>query len=276
MPPFTPEHGRASVARVSEPHLSREELRDLALASLGPEIELFGGSSETGRVLHLDGVLASVVPATPDRSIFNSVVAATPQQLAAAIDELQATYERSGVRAWTVWITDEDAASQDLLVARGHVLDGTPRAMALDLADLREPAPGLPAKYEPGVGAIADVAALNDRAYGLTEKAWRAAVTRPSEADVRWVTAMHEGKPVACSAGITAGEDMPITGVATLPDHRGMGLASALMHRLLSDARERGARTGSLQASKLGAPVYERLGFRDVGHFEMWERRQPA
>ena len=32
--------------------------------------------------------------------------------------------------------------------------------------------------------------------------------------------------------------------------------------------------TGSLQASKAGAPLYERLGFSDFGFFELWERRR--
>jgi len=261
---------------VSGSSLSRDELRSIALASLGPELELFGGSSATGRVLRLDGVIASIVPATPDRSIFNGVAAETAAQLAAAIDGLQRAYEEAGVRAWTVWITDRDGESRALLERRGHVLDGTPRAMALDLADMREPPTGMPAGYEPGDGALSEVTALNDLAYGLEEEAWRAAVTRPSDSDVHWVTATREGRTVACAAGIDAGDDVPITGVATDPAHRGKGLAAALMHRLLSEARERGARTGSLQASKLGAPVYERLGFVDLGHFEMWERRVPA
>ena len=40
-------------------------------------------------------------------------------------------------------------------------------------------------------------------------------------------------------------------------------------------ARARGMRTGSLQASSAGAPVYERLGFVDVGYIELWELREP-
>ena len=33
-------------------------------------------------------------------------------------------------------------------------------------------------------------------------------------------------------------------------------------------------RTGSLQASKAGAPLYERMGFLDLGFIEMWELRR--
>ena len=32
-------------------------------------------------------------------------------------------------------------------------------------------------------------------------------------------------------------------------------------------------RTSTLVATALGRPVYEKLGFRPLGAFEMWERR---
>jgi hypothetical protein len=41
-----------------------------------------------------------------------------------------------------------------------------------------------------------------------------------------------------------------------------------------AEARAGGSLTASLQATKAGAPIYERLGFRDFGFIEMWELRR--
>jgi predicted GNAT family acetyltransferase len=71
-------------------------------------------------------------------------------------------------------------------------------------------------------------------------------------------------------------DDVCVTGVATVPGHQGKGLAAAIAARLLADSRDRGIRTGTLQASAAGAPVYERLGFSDVGFIELWELRRPG
>lgn len=260
--------------------LSRDELRRLAFASVRPEIELFGGASSTGELIELDGVVASLLPAVPDRSVFNSVYADGPIELEAALDDLTEAYAAAGVRAWTVWIHDEDRVSAELLASRGHVLDGTPRAMALALEDLVEPAP-LPDGYELGEGAIGEATPLNDIAYELEGPAWEAALDRDPDLatdglSVRWAIARFEGTPVACAAGIDSGDDVAVTGVATVHAHQRRGLAATLIHRLLTEARERGMRTGSLQASKAGAPVYERIGFRNGGHFELWEHREEA
>jgi hypothetical protein len=46
------------------------------------------------------------------------------------------------------------------------------------------------------------------------------------------------------------------------------------MARALADAQDRGRLTTTLVATKLGRPVYERLGYRDFGAIEMWERRR--
>ena len=52
-------------------------------------------------------------------------------------------------------------------------------------------------------------------------------------------------------------------------------LATAILQRLLLDARERGQRTASLQASQAGRPLYERIGFKSVGTLHLHEERFP-
>ena len=62
--------------------------------------------------------------------------------------------------------------------------------------------------------------------------------------------------------------------MGTLEAARGRGLATSLMRRALADARERGCTTTTLVATKMGHPVYARLGYRDLGRVQMWERRR--
>lgn len=250
------------------------ELERRVLGGLHDEIALFGSSSPSARVIRREGLTASVSPATPERSLFNSVYADDPDELPEVLDELEATYAEAGVRAWTVWIPAEHPIGAGLLAERGHVLDGTPRSMGLALADLRPPERELPDGVELRAARdLAEVGAVNDAAYGL-DRQWGAALSGEAGVDVRWIVAAEDDVAIACAAAIDAGDDACVTGVATLPNRQGAGLASQIVARLLADAAERGLRTATLQASRAGAPVYERLGFRDVGNVEMWEKRR--
>jgi predicted acetyltransferase len=62
---------------------------------------------------------------------------------------------------------------------------------------------------------------------------------------------------------------------ATTPEQRGRGLASGLLAQALVDARRRGLRTSTLEATKAGTPIYAGLGYRDLGVIQMWVRRRP-
>jgi GNAT superfamily N-acetyltransferase len=252
--------------------MDRDELRRRVIDGVEGEIELFGGCSERSSIVRMPGVVASVSPATPDRSIFNSVIASGPDALSAALDRLSSLYRDAGVRAWTVWVPDDDRASAALLDGAGHVLDGAPRSMALELGALRprRPADGI----EVAPGDMAVLGPINDRAYGIDGPGWAAALDGEPELAAEVAVALSGDEPVACAAVLDRGEDACVTAVATLPEQRGRGLAGALISRLLAAAAGRGARTASLQASRAGAPVYERLGFADVGFIELWERRE--
>lgn len=52
-----------------------------------------------------------------------------------------------------------------------------------------------------------------------------------------------------------------ITNMYTAPDHRGKGIATMLLNKLLDEARARGISRVWLHASRLGKPVYQRFGF---------------
>jgi GNAT superfamily N-acetyltransferase len=89
----------------------------------------------------------------------------------------------------------------------------------------------------------------------------------------RVYVARLDGEAAGCCAATDEGENSEIQMVAVVPEARGRGLSGKLIAHALADAAGRGMRTSTLVATKLGLPVYERLGYRSLGVLEMWERR---
>ena len=141
--------------------LDQSELRRRAIAGVGAEVEAFGSAAPDSLVVRREGLRAAVVPASPQRSLFNSVYYEDPAALVAELDALEALYESHGVRAWTVWVPDDDRETARLLGARGHTLDAGPRAMAMELEEF-EAAPPAPAG-----GNVADCPVQGVRLHGL-------------------------------------------------------------------------------------------------------------
>lgn len=253
------------------PRVSDQELRRRAIEGVRDEVEAFGSGAPASKLIRHEGLIASVTPAAPQRSLFNAVYYDDPGALRERIDLLAELYDTHGVRAWTVWVPDEDRDTARLLSGRGHLLDAEPRAMGMELADF-DLDPQAPAGIRPGEIDAPACAALNDAAYGYGEDGFRAALAR--ETRIRWYGAFEDAEPVGCAGAIEVGDDCCITGVATPPAQRGRGIASWLLCRVLAGARERGLTSASLQATRAGAPIYERLGFRDLGFIEMWELRR--
>jgi GNAT superfamily N-acetyltransferase len=247
----------------------------LMISSMKESWRGFAFATPGGRALERDGLVASVVPAVPERSVMNSVIYDDAETLRKALDELAASYDQAGVLAWTVWVPEHDRLSAQLLAAAGHVLDATPAAMVCDPAKVEPPPPGaLELVDEPEFAQVADI---NDRAYGYPGRPFMRALGHlPSDGAHLYVAAV-DGAPAACAVAQDHDDtDCGIYWVATLPEARGRGLAGALMRRAVADAHERGRTTSTLQATKLGQPVYERIGYRSIGTLQMWERRKPA
>jgi GNAT superfamily N-acetyltransferase len=243
------------------------------IASLAQWSRTIDGASEGMRVEERAGLVTTITPAVPDRSIVNDVVYWDADALAAAYDELDAGYRDAGIVAWTVWVPGGDAATAELLAARGHALDSDPEAMVLDLDALarREPPPGFTRSVEP-----VELARLNDDAYGMRSGFARALANLEAGDGLYLYGAEEDGELASGLVAFDHGDDCSVWLVATRERSRGRGLAGALMAQALCDARERGRTTSTLQATDLGRPVYERLGYRSLGEIQMWERRTTA
>ena len=66
------------------------------------------------------------------------------------------------------------------------------------------------------------------------------------------------GTALLCTHHGVAGLHM----AGTRPEHRRRGVARRMMHHLMTEARARGLRHATLQASAMGEPLYTQLGFR--------------
>lgn len=256
----------------------RERLQRM-LATLAEFNARTGENSEGGGSVRLDGLSAAITPVAPGRSVFNSVIYEDPAAVGPALGELATAYADAGVWAWTVWVPGEDAEVRRVLAAAGHRLDGEPRSMVLELGEL--------ADFEAGEldwdrTQDAELVGLTGgRGFGF-DAPTKGDGPPPmrgnplagiADAGGQCYLARHDGEPAATVVIYDHEGDAGVYWVATVPDARGRGLCRGLMSRALLDARDRGCETASLQATKMGAPVYADLGFRDLGVIEMWERR---
>jgi GNAT superfamily N-acetyltransferase len=228
-----------------------------------------GGSSEGAHTIESDGVLGAVVPAAPERAVANGVAYRSADGLQAAYDELADAYRQIGAK-WTVWVWPGDDVSARFLEDRGHVLDAQPAAMLHDLDGVERPPPDALPDWT-GEGDFAVVGPLNDRAYSFgTDSFTRALERRPGGA-TRVYVARDQGEPVGCLLMTDHEGNTDVECVAVLPEARGRGISGTLLRHALADAVERGCESSTLVSTVLGYPVYERVGYRPLGRFSMWE-----
>jgi GNAT superfamily N-acetyltransferase len=227
--------------------------------------------STGGGVWEGNGVSATIVPASPRRSFFNSVLYTDAAAMIDSIDSLAAAYDDAGIDAWTVWVPEADEEVAKALEAAGHELDATPRAMATRPTEVTPPVPDpdLEIREECDYELLSS---LNEVAYGFAPGEFP--VMQGEIPELRTYFGSIDGETVGCAGAFTHGSDCEITFVAVLPEGRGRGVSGRLIARALDDAADQGLETTTLQATKPGYPVYVKLGYADYGELQMWERRR--
>jgi ribosomal protein S18 acetylase RimI-like enzyme len=77
---------------------------------------------------------------------------------------------------------------------------------------------------------------------------------------------------VASSALIVIDGVAGVHYVGTLASHRRRGFGEAMTRHAVDEGAQAGCRSATLQASEMGQPIYERMGFRVVTQYKTFVR----
>lgn len=120
------------------------------------------------------------------------------------------------------------------------------------------------------LAAFCDVMARGfDMPGEMTTAMFPAAVLR--NADAEFYLGVAEGRPVATSALICSDDVAGVYNVSTVPEVRKRGYGEALTWHAIAAGATRGCDMAALQASDMGRPIYERMGFNLVSPYRTFQ-----
>jgi GNAT superfamily N-acetyltransferase len=206
--------------------------------------------------------------------MFNSVMYAnlpTPERIDAAVEALHALRRHHRVPVGgVVGPLSRPADLGRQLEARGleHKVDLTPMTCPLDGLPAAEPVPGLtiervadPAAYEAWVVAEhRGFEAEGSPDAGLA--AVRRAMGIGHGYPLHHLLGRLDGAPAATASLVLAGGIAGVYDVSTVPEARRRGVGMAMTLAVLHEARRLGYGIAFLLPSRMGRPLYERIGFR--------------
>lgn len=198
----------------------------------------------------------------------------------ARVAAVLAGFRQRGLPGWW-WLFPSTLPANlgSLLERQGLVREADLPGMALDLAHLPHDG-ALPEGLEvrrvasrEGLARWAEVYAKGfpmDRAVAAAHEAIFANLGFGPDTGWRHYLGLYQGKPVATSSCYLGAGVAGLYYVSTLPEARGRGIGRAMVVTPLAAARRTGYRVGVLQATVMGRPLYQRLGFRDCIAFPQY------
>lgn len=169
-----------------------------------------------------------------------------------------------------------ESLAGDRLAARGHlpVGDPTPGMSIRPLAEIPDPPDGLVVRRVTDEDTLAEFSHTAFAGFGIPTSFGERFLTADllASPEAALFLGYVDGQPVATTLMIATGRVAGIYWVATLEAHRRRGYAEALTWAGLAAGRELGCNIGSLQASKMGRPVYARMGFDHTADYVYYQR----
>jgi ribosomal protein S18 acetylase RimI-like enzyme len=245
-------------------------------------LRFFGQARADAEIKDLPGV--SLIFCGLNYAAFNAALLARPidggaQDLDRLIDVSAKHFHARGLR-WTYWVCThflpQPLRQEATRVFKRHGLRHLTEAPGM-YADRLAPAtrnlPALdvrPVADEPTRGAFAEVMStafeiphsVSISVYG-PERAWKGTF--------QGYVGYSNGRAVTTTAAVITGDVIGLYSVATLPQHRRLGFAEAIMRDVIRQAQQtRGVSRMVLQSTSSGLSLYEAMGYRTVTSFHVF------
>jgi GNAT superfamily N-acetyltransferase len=207
--------------------------------------------------------------------LFNQVVvedeSATADEIAAGVAVMRERRERFLVHLRR----GLDDRFVPLMADLGLILPGDDTAMpGMALHPLPSASPRVITGHE--IRRVDDAAGMEDHivtaaaGFGMPEDMIRAFVAadrwqQPGRAVYVGYTG---GDPVTTGLGVRTGRTIGVYNIATIETARKRGYGAAMTERIAADGAAAGCGVAILQASSMGLPIYERLGYRTVVEYD--------
>jgi ribosomal protein S18 acetylase RimI-like enzyme len=258
-----------------------DEVRAVA-GNLLEALRFFGQARADAEIRDLPGV--SLIFCGLNYAAFNAALQARPiegdaQELGRLIDVSAEHFDARSLR-WTYWLCADFL--QPVLrreaprVFQRHGLRHLTEAPGMYTEHLAPAKRGLPSLQvrpvadEPTRGAFAEVMStafeiphsISMSVYGA-ERAWKGTF--------QGYVGYSNGRAVTTTAAVITGDVIGLYSVATLPQHRRLGFAEAIMRHVIQEAQEtHGISRTVLQSTSSGLSLYEAMGYRTVTSFNVF------
>jgi len=170
------------------------------------------------------------------------------------------------------------AGAYDDLIAAGRAAGlrdvGGPPSMALaSIGEIGAPPAELDLQFVRTSGDLRDHLSVLASGFGMPNEVLERVMVDGliDDPDMSIVVGRVDGVPVTTALLARSGATAGVYNVATLADRRGKGYGEAATWAVIGEGARRGCTHSILQSSEAGHPVYERMGFVDVGQYVQLE-----
>jgi GNAT superfamily N-acetyltransferase len=253
----------------------------MARHAAAERVALAAAATWRARNRHLDGHLVDErdglvvsISGLPAPAFSGAAIEREPSDAPTVLRWAEQVFRSRGASLGVVVERGRHPAVERALAAMDLRVISTEPAMAVETGRVPPPPPidGLEIRRATSVEDLEAMATLEVDAFGTdaeTAGGFFSAGILEQPAVALYV-ARFDDVPVSMAYTQAHGGSLGVFGVATASSARGRGYATAITATTILEGRRDGADLAWLQASEMGVPMYERMGFEVVSTWDVW------